>query len=161
MCNRRLLITDEEDNQCCQDHRNRNQHTFLEFESHNCQIKNFPFIICISDRRHKKRNKGFVTNSIYISVYIRTHSTLLLDVPSRTLQNKKSGFVMIPDFISIYLISLSYVQDSRTSPILITLSINSVPLPVIFLIKADPFRMLQVLALSSREYTSLTPALLH
>lgn len=50
----------------------------------------------------RNENKGFVTNSIYISVYIRMHSTLLPDVPSNSLQNKKSGFVMIPDFISIF-----------------------------------------------------------
>ena len=37
----------------------------------------------------RNENKGFVTNPIYISVYIRTHSTLLPDVPSWTLQNKK------------------------------------------------------------------------
>lgn len=36
----------------------------------------------------KNENKGFVTNSIYISVYIRTHSTLLLDVPSNPIQTK-------------------------------------------------------------------------
>ncbi len=65
--------------------------------------------LCCTIVDPRNENKGFNTNPIYISVYIGTHSTLLLDVPSWTLQNKKSGFVMIPDFISIYLISLSYV----------------------------------------------------
>ena len=58
--------------------------------------------LCCTVVDPRNENKGFVTNSIYISVYIKTYNTLLLDVPSNSLQNKKSGFVMIPDFISIF-----------------------------------------------------------
>ena len=44
--------------------------------------------LCCTIVNPRNENKGFVTNPIYISVYIRTHSTLLLDVPSNSLQTK-------------------------------------------------------------------------
>jgi hypothetical protein len=68
---------------------------------------------------------------------------------------------MIPDFISIYLISLSYVQDSIMSPILITLTIYGVPLTIVFFSKADPLPIRIVVDFSCRKYTSASPALLH
>ena len=45
--------------------------------------------LCCTVVDPRNENKGFVMNPIYISVYIGTHSTLLLDVPSNSLQNKK------------------------------------------------------------------------
>ena len=69
---------------------------------------------------------------------------------------------MIPDFISIYSISLSYVQESITAPFLIMLTTYGVPLTVFLIFrKAYPFRSIHIFSYSICKYTSFTPASFH
>ena len=69
---------------------------------------------------------------------------------------------MIPDFISIYSISLFYAQKSPITFVEEIVSVNSVPLPpTLIFLEYNPPGVFVGSKVCMSKYTSLTPTLRH